>query len=360
MCGSQAERGNLCPLWAKSSASLLIPVGVRVMLLLLCGIITPIPMRGQSPAFLICTSGIASDVRIAGPGYFMMRDPSRGTVEVTRSGTFCCDTMGYLVTSMGLRVQGFSDAGLTQIGDVCICSSSTPEWVAAFAIQGDGTILVTLIDGSKLVAGQILLQNFLFPENLERFLYGTAFITAAAQPLPQPAPPGSQGLGMLVTGQLESPTPLLSLSQIHPTSPNATQGILTSTGIPTDLAIFGPGFFVVRDTNSGVCYATRAGALYLDLNGYLINYAGMRVQGYNDSSLTNVGDLAINTNGLEFTDATGPVVGCSFDLYGNISAYLPDGTEFSCGQILLVNCSQPCPLVSTNFGLYAMTSAGGP
>ena len=44
------------------------------------------------------------------------------------------------------------------------------------------------------------------------------------------------------------------------------------------------------------------------------------------------------------------------DQYMEISAYLPDGTEFSCGQILLVNCDRPGPLVSTHFGLYAMTS----
>jgi flagellar hook protein FlgE len=285
MRGFQAARSNSCPDWAKIAVSSLISVGVRAMLLLLCGIITPITMRGQSPAVMIATTGSPTDLRIAGPGYFVLRDPIRGIVAVTREGDFSLDEYGVMVTQLGMRVQGFSDAGLTQIGDVCLSSSSTTETVVNFAIQGDGTIIMDLSDGSEALVGQILLQKFKVPANLEPFLYGTSFITASAQALSQPAPPSSHGLGMLVAGQLEFPTPFLNLSQIPPASPNATPGILTPTDIPTDLAIIGPGFFVVRDTNSSVCYATRAGAFYVDLNGYLINYAGMRVQGYNDSSI---------------------------------------------------------------------------
>jgi len=329
-------------------------------LLLSYGIITPITMRGQSPAFLIATSGVPTDLRISGPGYFVVRDPSRGILAVTRRGEFNLDDNGFVVTQMGMRVQGYDDAGLTEIGDVCISPSSTTANVVNFDVEGDGTIITELSDGTEAFVGQILLQNFKAPANLEPFLYATSFITASAQPLPQPAPPGSQGLGSVVSGQLEFPTPLLSLSPVHPASPNATQGVLTSTDIPTDLAIVGPGFFIVRDTNSSICYATRAGAFYVDLHGYLINYAGMRVQGYNDSSLTNIGDLAINANSLEYTDAIGPAVGYFIDNYGNISGNLADGTMFTCGQIVFANCNAPSLLVKTNFGLYSMTSAGGP
>jgi len=300
-------------------------------------------------------------LRIAGAGYFIVRDPTEGTVAVTRSGEFSIDATGYLVGNTGMRVQGVDDSGLTQVGDIQIgVGYADTSAVQAFDIQSDGTILVFLADGTEVVEGPILLQNFVVPANLKPFLYGKAIITTSAQPLAQPAVPGSQGLGTLVTGELESPIPLLALTQNHPASPNSSQGVLTTTGIQTDLAIEGQGFFVVRDTNSSVCYATRAGAFYLDASGHLVNYAGMRLQGFTNSSLDNIGDIAINTSGIEWLDPYAPMAGYSIDLAGRISAWLADGTSFSCGRILLSDRNQPSLLLSTNFGLYFTNSVAEP
>jgi len=120
MRGFPAERGNSCPFWAKSAASLLLSVGVRVVLLLCCGILTPLALRGQSLATSIYTTGLPTDLRIAGPGYFVERDPIRGAVAVTRQGDFFLDSNGYLLGTTGMRVQGFNDPGLHQIGDLAI------------------------------------------------------------------------------------------------------------------------------------------------------------------------------------------------------------------------------------------------
>jgi flagellar hook protein FlgE len=58
-----------------------------------------------------------------------------------------------------------------------------------------------------------------------------------------------------------------------------TQGNLESTGIATDVAIQGNGFFVMKDGEQ--TYYTRAGAFGVDKNGTLVNPAnGMRVQGW--------------------------------------------------------------------------------
>lgn len=58
-----------------------------------------------------------------------------------------------------------------------------------------------------------------------------------------------------------------------------TQGNLQSTGISTDLAIQGNGFFVMK--NGEETYYTRNGAFGLDMDGTLVNPAnGMRVQGW--------------------------------------------------------------------------------
>ncbi|MDR1021373.1 MAG: flagellar hook-basal body complex protein, partial [Synergistaceae bacterium] len=58
-----------------------------------------------------------------------------------------------------------------------------------------------------------------------------------------------------------------------------TQGSMQSTGIPTDMAISGQGFFVVQ--NSGQTLYTRAGNFALDSSGNLVMQGnGYLVQGY--------------------------------------------------------------------------------
>src|SRR5262249_32613080 len=57
-----------------------------------------------------------------------------------------------------------------------------------------------------------------------------------------------------------------------------TQGIIQSTNNPSDLAIQGEGFFILRD-GSNTLY-TRAGGFTLDANGTLVDATtGYRVQG---------------------------------------------------------------------------------
>lgn len=75
-----------------------------------------------------------------------------------------------------------------------------------------------------------------------------------------------------------------------------TQGDLTATGVDTDLAISGNGFFVVRDTTTNQQYVTRAGDFIEDGNGYLVvsNRPNLRLQGYSDSGLSTIGDVKLD------------------------------------------------------------------
>jgi flagellar hook protein FlgE len=57
-----------------------------------------------------------------------------------------------------------------------------------------------------------------------------------------------------------------------------TQGSLESTGVTTDLAVDGGGFFIVQDT-TGIYY-TRAGLFRLDADQVLVNNQGQAVQGF--------------------------------------------------------------------------------
>jgi flagellar hook protein FlgE len=61
-----------------------------------------------------------------------------------------------------------------------------------------------------------------------------------------------------------------------------TQGSLTNTGVATDLALNGDGFFVVKGTVEGLSanFYTRAGQFNIDHDGYLTNPNGLQLQGY--------------------------------------------------------------------------------
>ena len=79
-----------------------------------------------------------------------------------------------------------------------------------------------------------------------------------------------------------------------------TQGALSSTGVSTDLALQGNGFFEVRGTTGdgrNGTYLTRAGQFTVDNSGYLVNLDGLRVQGYAADPVGNItsalGDLQV-------------------------------------------------------------------
>ncbi len=73
-----------------------------------------------------------------------------------------------------------------------------------------------------------------------------------------------------------------------------TQGNLQSTGVSTDVAIQGNGFFILKSGEES--FYTRAGAFGLDSEGTLVNPAnGMRVQGWMAEELN--GEMVLNTAG---------------------------------------------------------------
>jgi flagellar hook protein FlgE len=83
-----------------------------------------------------------------------------------------------------------------------------------------------------------------------------------------------------------------------------TQGTLTNTGVSTDMAITGNGFFMVNGNVAGTpgTYYTRDGQFSVNAQGQFVNENGLNVQGY--EALTNgtfsgaVGNLSLNTPAL--------------------------------------------------------------
>ena len=78
-----------------------------------------------------------------------------------------------------------------------------------------------------------------------------------------------------------------------------TQGSISNTGVATDLAIDGNGFFVVSGAHNGMDgqFYTRAGQFTIDNSGTMVNLEGLHVQGYTANAAgvlgTTPGDLVL-------------------------------------------------------------------
>ena len=142
-----------------------------------------------------------------------------------------------------------------------------------------------------------------------------------------------------------------------------SQGTINSSGTQTDLAINGDGFFLVKDTSSGLTYATRDGEFNLDGNGYLVNANGDRVQGSIGASTTPT-DLQINsaTAIAALNDTTTPaptLQSYTINSSGQITAKLSDGTSGVIGQFVLQNFTNPQALVKQGGNLYSYDATAG-
>lgn len=155
----------------------------------------------------ITNTSVQTDMAINGNGFFLVKDPVSGADYVTRDGEFSVDSNGYLVTSSGMRVQGYSDTGLTTLGDIKIDNTGAPGGdtaaVQSYSFGSDGTLNVMLADGTQFTRGQILLQNFTSPQQLMKIGNNLYSNLTAAGSLATPTAPSSNGLGSLVTGSLE-------------------------------------------------------------------------------------------------------------------------------------------------------------
>ena len=86
-----------------------------------------------------------------------------------------------------------------------------------------------------------------------------------------------------------------------------SQGSLLNTGVATDLALEGQGYFVVQGQHGGVdgTFYTRAGQFSVDREGYLVTLGNLRVQG---NAANAVGELTGGTSDLRVGDASFPPV----------------------------------------------------
>lgn len=177
---------------------------------------------------------------------------------------------------------------------------------------------------------------------------------------------------------------------------NFSEGTLDSTGVPTDMAITGAGYFTVRDPQSGGNFVTRAGDFRLDDTGNIVTQGGLRLEGLSGGKISfsassvngqlvytptktppaGVGDLKVgydvsvgngltNDTGGDFTDAQVAAGAPRMSSYaigkdGNVNIYLSNGDSFSAGQVLLQNFRDPNALIREGNNLYSSQDAAGP
>jgi len=140
-----------------------------------------------------------------------------------------------------------------------------------------------------------------------------------------------------------------------------SQGAMSRTGVLTDLAIGGEGYFQVRDTTTDRDFLTRNGAFRIDESGFLVTNSGHRLQGFNTPALDTLGDLRIDLTGMPATsDPASNMVSWSISNDGKIGINLSDGTSFVRGQVLLQNVRNPAALVKEGNSLYSGFGGAGP
>lgn len=115
--------------------------------------------------------------------------------------------------------------------------------------------------------------------------------------------PKQVGLGMSIA----------SIDTIH------TQGALETTGVRSDLAIKGDGFFVLRKGENALY--TRNGVFSVDSQGMLVNPGnGLRVQGWSAQEI----------NGVQFINTSGDPGDIEIPLYGKIEPRATTRVDLAC------------------------------
>ncbi len=101
--------------------------------------------------------------------------------------------------------------------------------------------------------------------------------------------------------------------------PMMQQGSFESTANPTDLAIAGNGFFILKEpSSSGNTFYTRDGQFLIEKQGYLVNPSGYRVQGWQIDEVT--GDITGALTDIQIQRSSPPVQTSKIDVITNLDA----------------------------------------
>jgi len=139
---------------------------------------------------------------------------------------------------------------------------------------------------------------------------------------------------------------------------NWSQGAIESTGVPSQLAINGNGFFEVADPSTPTdIFATRDGTFSVNSSGYLVTANGCYVQGTNNVTSTT-GKIQVAVDPSKVASGVS-MIAYTIDSSGKINVQQSDGTTYVSGQVLLTNVVDPQQLISEGNNLYSNLTAAG-
>ncbi|MEF7613072.1 flagellar basal-body rod protein FlgG [Aquincola sp. MAHUQ-54] len=175
---------NLRQAGAATSEQTQLPTGLQVGL----GVRTVATSRNFSQGNLQQTTN-PLDVAVKGNGFFQIQMPD-GTTAYTRDGSF--------------KVDGQTGQIVTNSGYVLMPGITLPANATAVEIAQDGTVNVSMPgQAAPQNMGQLQLANFINPPGLEP-LGGNLFAETAASGAPTVGTAGTEGLGLLQQGFVET------------------------------------------------------------------------------------------------------------------------------------------------------------
>lgn len=128
------------------------------------------------------------DFAVNGNGFFQVLLPD-GTTGYTRDGAFQRDNTGQLVTSDGYPLQP---------------SITLPDNTTSVTVSNDGVVSITQAGNNGAVnLGNIPLANFINVGGLQS-VGGNIYVETASSGAPNVAPPGTNGLGVINQGYVET------------------------------------------------------------------------------------------------------------------------------------------------------------
>ena len=136
----------------------------------------------------VLQTGGTLDMSVTGLGFFQVTMPD-GTLAYTRDGSFSLDSQGNVVTATGFPISP---------------AITIPISAQSVTIGNDGTVSVTTAGAAKATTvGQIQLANFINVEGLQP-TGNNLLVESGSSGAPQVGTPGTNGLGSLQQGSLET------------------------------------------------------------------------------------------------------------------------------------------------------------
>jgi flagellar hook protein FlgE len=156
----------------------------------------------------LTNTGVPSNLAISGSGngFFEVQDPVTKAIYLTQDGTFSVNATNNLVTANGDYVLGTNGTTAGVPLTINIASSKSTAAISSYTIDSQGNINVTQSDGTTSVCGQVMLTNVTDPQmlvNEGNNLYSNQQ-AANGGTAPTLTAPGSNGLGTIQAGALES------------------------------------------------------------------------------------------------------------------------------------------------------------